>query len=157
MNTKRTTNLIWAGFFVSVIVYHGLLLSGLLPTAEQPAPALLAHVLLALGVIQLLLVVGFDLMMIGRPGTITVRPEMLPPGDKPVDERELARVLKARYYFMRVVIVLALAEAIGLYGLVLGLLGAEWWVVHTLFALSYTAMLYIRLRMSVGWERMYLG
>ena len=86
-----------------------------------------------------------------------VRPEMLPPEGQPVDEDALRRELKARYYFARVVIVLALAEAIGIYGLVLGLLGAEQWVVHTLFALSYTGMLYIRLRMTVAWERMYLG
>lgn len=156
MNTKRTTNLIWAAFFVSVIVYHGVLLAGIIPPPEMPPPLALAYALLALGAAQLAAVVVFDLAAIGRVRTITVRPEMLPPEGQPVDERALARGLKARYYFTRVIIVLGLAEAIGFYGLVLGLLGAEWWVVHTLFALSYTAMLYIRLRMSVAWEPMYL-
>jgi len=157
MSTRRTTNFIWAAFFGSVVIYHGVLLAGLAPPAEQPAPAAASWALLALGAAQLAALLVFDLAVFSRPRTIAVRPEMLPPEGQPVDEDALRRELKARYYFARVVIVLALAEAIGIYGLVLGLLGAEQWVVRTLFALSYTGMLYIRLRMTVAWERMYLG
>jgi hypothetical protein len=157
MNTKQTTNMMWTAFFMSVLIVHGMLLSGQLPASEPKPTEAMAYTLLVLGVLQLLAVVIYDLAVFGRPRTVSVRPEMLPPEGQPVDEQALLRELKGRYYLTRVIIVLAFAEAIGLYGFVLGVVGTAPWVVHTLFALSYTAMLYIRLRMSTAWERMYLG
>ncbi len=156
MNIKRTTNIMWTVFFLSVLLYHGLL-TWRLPTVEAPPPELLAHALLAFGAATLVGLIVYDLAVFGRPRTVSVRPEMLPPEGSPIDESTFVRGLKSRYYFTRIMIVLSVAEASGICGLALGLLGGKLWAVHTLFALSYTAMLYIRLRMSTAWERMYLG
>jgi len=157
MRTKALTNYLWSAFFISVVIYHALIISGRLPVESVSGIELVSYTLLACGIITLLVIVGLDISLISRPRRIRVSADLLPEGTGPVDEDELASQAKAAYYFRLFIITCALAEAPGIIGLVLHLLGGSPVMVHTLLGIAYLTLLYIRMRMATTWEKMYLG
>ena len=162
MGTRGLTNLVWCAFFMGVLVYHALIISRVLPQQEAGAAgALLGAALLLLAILQLLTLVALDVFLVSRPRKLRVTGELLdqllPPGGAPVDEALVARRAKAAYYLRLFVLLCALAEAVGIYGLVLYLLGGAVAQVHTILGLAYVSLLYVRMRMATTWERMYLG
>jgi len=157
MRTKALTNYLWSAFFIAVIIYHALIISGRLPVEGTSGTGFFSYILLACGVITLLVVLGLDLFLISRPRRIHVSADLLPESTGPVDEDELASQAKAAYYFRLFIITCALAELPGVVGLVLHILGGSPVIVHTLLGISYLTLLYIRMRMATTWEKMYLG
>lgn len=157
MQTKALTNYLWSAFFIAVIVYHALIISGRLPVEDVGGVELISYILLACGIITLLLIVGLDLFLISRTHRIHVSADLLPEGTGLVDEENVARQAKASYYMRYFIITCALAEAPGIFGLVLHILGGSPVIVHTLLGIAYLTLLYIRMRMATTWEKMYLG
>ena len=157
MRTKALTNYLWSAFFISVVIYHALIISGMLPVESVSGVELVSYILLICGIFMLLVIVGLDISLISRTRRIRVSADLLPEGTGPVDEDELASQAKAAYYFRLFIITCALAEAPGIIGLVLHLLGGSPVMVHTLLGIAYLTLLYIRMRMATTWEKMYLG
>ena len=157
MRTKALTNYLWSAFFISIIVYHALIISGKLTVGEISDDGSFGYPLLACGVITLLVVLGLDLFLISRPRRIHVSADLLPEGTGMVNEEDVARKAKAAYYFRLFIIMCALAEMTGIDGLVLNLFGGSPVIVHTLLGIAYLTLLYIRMRMATTWEKMYLG
>jgi hypothetical protein len=157
MNTRTLAGLLWSAFFAAVLIYHALIISRILPTEDTGVGEILGYVLLVCGIVVLLVVIGFDLFLVSRPRRIHVSADLLPEGTGPLDEEEVARQAKAAYFLRLTIIAFALAEAPGILGLVLYLLGGSIVIVHTLVGLAYLCLLYISLRMATIWEKRYLG
>jgi len=157
MRTKALTNYLWSAFFISVIVYHALIISRPFSVEDTGIGELLGYVLLFCGIITLLVVLGLDLFLISRPRRIHVSADLLPEGTGPLDENDVARQAKAAYYTRLFIITCGVAEAPGVCGLVLHFVGGSPVIVHTLLGISYLTLLYIRMRMATTWEKMYLA
>ncbi len=157
MRTKALANYLWSAFFISVVIYHALIISGRLPVESVGGIELISYILLICGIFMLLVIVGLDISLISRARRIRVSADLLPEGTGPVDEDELARQAKATYYQRLLIVTCALAEVPGVVGLVLCMLGGPPVIVHTLVGIAYLMLLYIRMRMATTWEKMYLG
>lgn len=158
-DVKQSTllNTLWFSFFLGVIIYH--LIYYYMRSAEATQRAmvedLLSYALLFLGASCAITLINLDIFFLSRPRTIS--PEMLPPGIIDKDEKEIVRTLKAHWFRVRFVLCLALAEASGVFGLVVGFLGGNPLVASILFLLSYLMLIYLRLRLALLWQRMYLS
>ena len=157
MRTKALTNYLWSAFFIAVIIYHALIISRTLPVEDTEAAEVLGYILLFCGIFVLFVIINLDIFLISRPRRIHVSADLLPEGTGPLDEDDVARQAKAAYYFRLFIITCAIAEAPGIFGLVLYILGGSPVIVHTLLGISYLTLLYIRTRTATTWEKMYLG
>jgi hypothetical protein len=155
VKAKRKIGYLWVGVFISVIIYHGLLLFKLVPVVEPPAPAYLVICLLALGAVKSLFVAVLDIFRLSRPSTVQWL-EKLARVKALSDAPEAIRERKKQYYTGAVTGFILFAESIGLYGFLLGILSAERWAVLTLFTLSYATLLYVFIRSYTRWEKLFL-
>ncbi len=158
MNQRILMNVLWAAFFFSVVMYQALIAANIIPPAagSQPQSAVLGYILLFLGIFQLFVIINLDIFLIGRPRKLRVSADILQGRETLEDPAELARAIKASYLLRLFILTIALAEATGLYGLVLYLLGGPVGYAHALIGLAYVSLIYIWLRSHYCWEAMYL-
>jgi len=155
---KLLINLLWSSFFVAVIIYNFLYfyLRTSLTKLAGVGGAIIDNIFLFIGIFCFLVVINFDLFMLSRARTITVSPSLVPEGIADKSEEEIIKTAKARWFLPRFIIACALIETIGLFALVVGLLKGNPLYVYILFGLSYLGLIYLRLRYSLRWQRMYL-
>jgi|GEM_PF-2300467 len=163
MNRNRAVlSIIWSGFFIAVILYHGVIYGfsyAFRPEgAPEPefAPAIISYILLFIGIFCLLAVINMDLFMLSRPGTIRISASQLPPGTAEKSEQEILSTAKATWFQMRFIILCAVAETPGVLALVLNFMAGDMLIVNILLGLAYFAILYAGIRLAAGWGRMYL-
>ena len=151
-------NILWMAFFFSVVMYHALIVSNAVPPEGAPmaSAAMLGYILLFLGIFQLLVIVNLDLFLIGRPRKLRVGADILQGREVPEDPAQFAQAAKAAYILRMFIVLSALAEAAGLYGLVLYMVGGPVGYAHALMGIAYASLIYIWLRMHYRWEAMYL-
>ena len=151
-------NILWMAFFFSVVMYHALIVSNAVPPEGGPhaGTEIIAYVLLFFAVFQLLVIVNLDLFLIGRPRKLRVGADILQGREAPEDPAQFAQAAKAAYIMRMFIVLSALAEAAGLYGLVLYMLGGPVGYAHALMGIAYVSLIYIWLRMHYRWEAMYL-
>lgn len=139
-------------------MYHALIVSNAVPPegGPQASAAMLGYILLFLGIFQLLVIINLDIFLIGRPRKLRVGADILQGREVPDDPAQFAQAAKAAYLMRLFIIVCALGEASGLYGLVLYMLGGPAGYSHVLMGLSYASLIYIWLRLHFRWEAMYL-
>ncbi len=151
-------NVLWVAFFFSVVMYQALIAANIIPPAagSQPQGAVLGYILLFFGIFQLLIIINLDIFLIGRPRKLRVSADILQGREVPEDPAQFAQAAKAAYLMRMFIVVCALAEASGIYGLVLYLLGGPVGYAHALIGLAYVSLIYIWLRSHYCWEAMYL-
>ncbi len=157
MGRSTTVNIIWSAMFVGVVVFQGIYFQigkSLAPVEGAGMNTVLGTFVFA-GIFCLLVVINMDFFMLSKPRTISVKAERLPTGTALKSEEEIITTAKAQWFTTRFIVALAFAEAIGALGLITGILGGSPPVVHTLFGLSYFALIYLRLRLGMSWQRMY--
>ena len=147
---------LWAAFLFSVVMYHALVVGNILPAQPSAQGELLSYIFLFLGIFQLLVIVNLDIFLIARPRRIKIGGDVLQ-GQRPQDDPvALAAQMKAAYYRRLFILMCALAETIGIYGLLVYLLGGGKMFAHALMGIAYLSLIYIWLRARASWEAMYL-
>ncbi len=158
MRKRTLTNSLWIAFFMSVIVYHFIYYAQLpkLKSAGFENTSLLGYIFLFVGIFSLLLIINLDMFMLSRPKRIEVSLDTISESLRGRSEEEIAGIAKANWFINRFIICLAVAETSGILALVLGLLNGKPIVVNILFTLAYIGLIYLRIRLSASWQRMYL-
>jgi hypothetical protein len=155
---QRTMNMVlWAAFFFSVVTYHALIVSNIIPPegGPQAGAALLGNILLLLGVFQLIIIIVLDVFFVGKPRRVRLDIPGLE-GKPPAQVEQAVREAKAGHYRVLFIIMCALAEATGIYGLLVYLLGGQEIFAHALMGVAYAGLIYIWLRSRACWDKMYL-
>jgi hypothetical protein len=147
---------LWAAFFMSVVMYQALILADIIPQQSPAQPGgILGYIFLFLGIFQLLVIINADIFYVGKPRRISLNIPGLQ--DKPpAHVEQLVREAKAGHYRIMFIMMCALAEAVGIYGLLVYLLGGEKLFAHILMGIAYLGLIYIWLRARSCWEAMYL-
>jgi hypothetical protein len=158
VNQRMLMNILWMAFFFSVVMYHALIVSNAVPPEGGPHAGmeLFGYIFLFLGIFQLLVIINLDIFLIGRPRKLRVGADILQGREVPEDPAQFAQAAKATYLMRLFILVCALAEASGLYGLVLYMLGGPVGYAHALMGIAYVSLIYVWLRMHYCWEAMYL-
>ncbi len=159
MKHKPFVKILWLAFFFALIIYHALsyyVLYGAVKGIDQFV-SILSYVFLFLGIFSVVALINVDIFMLSKPGTISISVESLPIGVADKSEEEILKIAKAHWFQIRYILTLSLAELSGILGLVLSILGGNQVYISTLFGFAYFSLVYLRFRLGMTWEKLYLS